>query len=225
MSTLVDTVLLAAVALRIELRTRAALAAATLLGGIVLLLAALAAGPDAARLRGLAPSLVGIATAFAAVAVADRLDRVDREDDAFSALWLLAEDRRALYLGRTAALATLVVALQVVLWMLASALLDVPLVGSLPLLVTAAALTALGVSAVSALVVPLAAGSSQRALLLPVVLLPLLLPTFLASIGAVDAAFGGRPGDALAALALTGMQGALFLGLGLLTYEAAAAPE
>ncbi len=225
MSTLVDTVLLAAVALRIELRTRAALAAATLLGGIVLLLAALAAGPDAARLRGLAPSLVGIATAFAAVAVADRLDRVDREDDAFSALWLLAEDRRALYLGRTAALATLVMALQVVLWMLASALLDVPLVGSLPLLVTAAALTALGVSAVSALVVPLAAGSSQRALLLPVVLLPLLLPTFLASIGAVDAAFGGRPGDALAALALTGMQGALFLGLGLLTYEAAAAPE
>ncbi len=224
-STIADALCLARVALRIEFRTRAALAAAALLGGIVLLLGALAAGPDAGRLRALAPGLVALATAFVAVAVGDRLDRIDHEQDAFSALWLLVDDRRALFLGRTVALAVLVMGLQVVLWALASALLDVSVAAALSIIVVAAILTAVAASAAAVLAVTLSTRTIHQTLLLPVVLLPLLVPTLLASMGADDAALGGRPGDALAPLALTGIQAALFVGLGLLTYEAGAAPE
>ena len=225
MSTLGDALLLAGVALRIELRTRSALSAAALLGGLVLILAALAAGPDAARLRALAPGLVALATAFVVVAVSDRLERVDHEQDALSALWLVLDDRRALFLGRTAALAIIVMGLQVGLWVLAAVLFDVSIAAAAPTLVVAAALVAIAASAAAALALTLSTGTIHQALLLPVVLLPLLVPTLLAAIGTAEAAIRGRPADALAPLALIGIQAALFMGIGLLTYEVGAAPE
>jgi len=200
MNALGDAVALAAAGLRIELRTRAAVAAAVTLGGAVLFLMALAIGPDPARLGALAPSVVWIALAFAAVGISDRLDALDRVDDPFAGLWLAAQDRRALYLGKLLALGTLLVGIQGVLWALAA-------------------------GAVCVLAQALVGTTAHRALLLPVVVLPLLLPTLLTASGASEALLIGRPADALGPLGLLAVQAALYLGLGLLVYEAAAAPE
>lgn len=225
MRVLGDALALARVALGIEFRTRSAIAGASLLGGIVLLLAAFAAGPDSARLRSLAPGIVALATSFVVVAVGDRLDRVDREQDVQTALWLTVDDPRALFLGRTTALAVLVVLIQAALWALAAALLDVSIASSLPVVAATTALTSVASAAAAVLALTMSAGSAHQALLLPVVLLPLLVPTLLAGIGANAAVVGGHAGDALAPLALVAIQAALFVGLGLLTYDVAGMPE
>ncbi|HVA86761.1 MAG TPA: heme exporter protein CcmB [Candidatus Saccharimonadales bacterium] len=225
MNALGDAVALAAAGLRIELRTRAAVAAAVTLGGAVLFLMALAIGPDPARLGALAPSVVWIALAFAAVGISDRLDALDRVDDPFAGLWLAAQDRRALYLGKLLALGTLLVGIQGVLWALAVVLFEVPLGLGLVTLVPVAVAVALAAGAVCVLAQALVGTTAHRALLLPVVVLPLLLPTLLTASGASEALLIGRPADALGPLGLLAVQAALYLGLGLLVYEAAAAPE
>lgn len=225
MKPLSDALVLAAAGLRIELRTRTAVAAAATLGGAVLFLVALAIGPDPARLGALAPSVVWIALAFAAVGISDRLDALDRVDDAFAGLWLAAEDRRALYLGKLLALGALLIGIQGVLWALAVVLFDVPLGPALVTLVPVALAVALAAGAVCVLAQALVGTTAHRTLLLPVVVLPLLLPTLLTASGAAGALLAGRPSDALGPLGLLTIQGALYLGLGLLVYEAAAAPE
>ena len=225
MNVLGDALALAVAGLRIELRTRAALAGAATLGGVALFLMALAIGPDPARLAALAPSVVWVALAFAAIAISDRLDGVDRVDDAFAGLWLAAQDRRALYLGKLLALSTVLVGIEGVLWGLAVVLFGVPLGPALAALVPLALTVALAAAAVCVLAQALVGTTTHRALLLPVVVLPLLLPTLLTASGAAGAVLAGSSTDAVAPLGLLAIQAALYLGLGLLVYEAAAAPE
>ena len=224
MTVLADAVLLARKDLVAELRVRQASASALAVSALALVLVVLAIGPDPARLRALAPAVVWIALLYAAIAVAERLERIDRADDAFTGLWLVVSDRRAIYVGRVMSLATVLAALQVALWAGAAFLFDAPVTIATALLVPVAALAAIPASAAIALVMALVAESGHRALLLPVALLPLLVPTFLAGVQASSAIVEGRLPDAAGWAAALGIEAALFLGLGLLTYEAAAGP-
>lgn len=211
--------------LLVELRARQAIASAVALAAVALVLVGLAVGPDPARLRTLAPALVWIALMYASIAVAERLERIDRSDDAFSGLWLVVPDRRSMYVGRVASLAVFLTVLQFTLWSAAALLLDLPLnLGSLAL-VPLAALSAVAAAAVSALVLALVAEVGHRPLLLPVTLLPLLVPTFLAGVQASSAVLEGRGSDAAGWAAALVIEAALFSGLGLLTYETAASPD
>lgn len=217
---------LAAAQLRTELRGRTALTASATVGALGLLLVGLVAGPDLARLRDLGPGLVWLGMLYAVIALGDRLDSTLHAQDAHSGFWLVVGDRRAIYLGTVIALWVLLLGLVLSLILLASVLLDLRLPPStLPVLLVACALAALGASAVTALVSALVRGSSQRALLAPVILLPLLAPTLLAGSGTVNALLAARPSEVLGWLGLLTAESALFLGLGLLTYEAAATPE
>ena len=120
-----DALLLAHKDLRIELRSRAGLAATMTLGVSALVIVGLAAGPDITQLRNLAPVLTVIALLFAALVMAERLDAIDREHDALDGLWLGLRDKCAIYLGKTMAMTVLLSALGLVLWLLAFVLLDV----------------------------------------------------------------------------------------------------
>jgi ABC-type transport system involved in cytochrome c biogenesis permease component len=73
--------------------------------------------------------------------------------------------------------------------------------------------------------VALVADASHRPLLLPVALLPLLVPTFLAGVQASSAILEDRLVDATGWVAVLVIQAMLFTGLGLLTYESAASPD
>jgi heme exporter protein B len=221
---LADAVALARKDLLVEVRARQAIASAVALAGIALVLVGLAVGPDPDRLRALAPALVWIALLYAAIAVAERLERIDRSDDAFAGLWLVLADRRSIYVGRVLSLATVLGLLQLAIWAAAALLLDLPLRPEAVALIPLAALTAVAASTVSALILALVADADHRPLLLPVALLPLLVPTFLAGVQASSAVLDGRLGDATGWAAVLLIETALFAGLGLLTYETAASP-
>lgn len=220
-----DAVALAGKDVRTELRTQSALAAALALGAIGILLAALAIGPSPERLRALAPALTWLAFVYAAIAVGDRLDGIDRADDAFSAVWLVVHDRRAIYLGRVLAMTAMLTALLLALWGMSLIVLDVevgPALVALPLLLF---LSAASVSAASSLVLATVGAARARALLLPIVLLPLLIPTLVSAVQATESLVTGEGGATMRWATVLAAQVALFLGIGLLTYEQAAAPE
>lgn len=225
MSLLADALALARKDLLVEFRARQAIAGALALAGIALVLVGLAVGPDPTRLRSLAPALVWIALLYAAIAVADRLERIDRSDDAFVGLWLVLADRRSIYIGRVLSLATVLALLQVAIWIAATVLLDLPLHLESLVLVPLAALTAITAAAAASLTLALVADTHHRSLLLPVALLPLLVPTFLAGVQASAAVLEGRLPDATPWAAGLLIEAALFSGLGLLTYETAATPN
>jgi len=225
MSLLADALSLARKDLLVELRAGQAIAAAIALAGITLVLVGLAVGPDAARLRELAPALVWIALLYAALAVAERLERIDRSDDAVSGLWLVLADRRSMYLGRVLSLTTVLALLQLAIWLAATMLLDLPLRVEALALVPLALLTAFAAATVAALILALVADAHHRSLLLPVALLPLLVPTFLAGVQASAAVVEGRFPDAGPWAAALLIETALFTGVGLLTYESAASPS
>ena len=220
-----DAYLLAIKDLRVEGRTRSALAATLTLGAAALVMVGLAAGPDLAQLRSLAPSLTAIAVLFASLVMADRLDAIDRENDALDGLWLCLTDRRAVYLGKVLALTVLLSALGLSLWLLALVLLNVavePSTGGLiPIVVFASGSTA----SATALIVAMVGGGNQRALLLPVLLLPMLVPTLLATVNGSRAVIESDPAAAIGWIVVLVAETALFVGLGLLGYETVAAPE
>lgn len=222
---LADAMTLARKDLLVELRARQAIASALALAAIALVVVALAVGPDPGRLRELAPALVWTTLLYATIAVAERLDRIDRADDAAAGLWLVLVDRRSIFLGRVLSLATVLALLQLAVWAVAIALLDLRLTLETAILVPLAALTAVTGAAATALVQPLVADASHRPLLLPVALLPLLVPTFLAGVQAASAVLGNGASDAAGWVVLLMIEAALFLGLGLLAFETAAAPE
>lgn len=222
---LADIRALAAKDLRIELRSPVSVAGAVTLGLIGLVVTGLAAGPDTGRLRAIAPGLAWLAIVYAAIAVAERLDRVDRTDDALSVLWLSVADRRAIFAGRVAALTLL-------LWLITLALLGSAVVllnvEPSPLgltLIPMAGLACLALASAASLVAGVVGGNGQRVLLLPVTLLPLLAPTLLAASQATAALLDGRFDSAMPWFGLLAAQAALLTGLGLLVFEAGVALE
>lgn len=220
-----DALALARKDLLVEIRARHALATAIALAAIALVVVGLAVGPDPARLRSLAPALVWTTVLYAAIAVAERLDRIDRSDDAAAGLWLVLADRRSMFLGRVMSLATTLGVLQLGVWAAAALLLDLSLTLQAVALVPLAALTAVAAASATALVQPLVADANHRPLLLPVALLPLLVPTFLAGVQTGTAVLGGQLIEAAGWVAALVIESALFMGLGLLAFESAANPE
>lgn len=220
-----DALALARKDLLVEVRARHALASGMALAGIALVVVGLAVGPDPVRLRSLAPALVWTTVLYAAIAVAERLDRIDRSDDAAAGLWLVLADRRSMFLGRVMSLATTLGVLQLGVWAAAALLLDVSLTPLAVALVPLAALTAVAAASATALVQPLVADANHRPLLLPVALLPLLVPTFLAGVQSGSAVLAGQFMEAAGWVAALVIESALFLGLGLLVFESAASPE
>ena len=226
MKLLIDAGWLAGAHLRVEFRDRSGMAASAAIGALGLILVALAAGPDVARLRALAPGLMWLGLLYAAIALADRLHAALRVNDAHTGFWLAVTDRRSIYLGSVAALAVLLGGLALALALLASVLMDLPLgLADVPILLLACALAALGAAAVAALVSVLVGASPQRALLGPVILLPLLTPVLLAGSGVMRSLMDPASSSPGGWLALLGIEAGFFTGIGLLTYEAAAAPE
>jgi heme exporter protein CcmB len=225
MTVAADSLLLAGKDLRIELRTRAAFAGTITLGAAALVMVGLAAGPDVGRLRDLAPALTAIAGLFAALAIADRLDAIDRENEAVEGLWLCLDDRRAIYLGKMLALTALQSILGSALWLLAFVLLDVPVSPALLGLPVLVALGASSAAAATALVVAMVGGAHQRTVLLPVVMAPMLVPTLLASVNGSRALIDQDPAAAAGWILVLVAETALFVGFGLLAYEAVATPQ
>ena len=183
-----------------------AVAAMTFMAALVLL-ESLIVGPQVARDTLVAPALYWIALLFAAIVVTTRSFDRELEDDALDGVLAMPGGADAIYGGKLVSLAATLGLVAIVGGVVEMALLDlaVALPGHLALAVV------IGTAALPAVVVldvALTVRLRARAVLVPILALPVLLPQLVAATNAVAAALAG---DAVASLAWSGLLVAIAL--------------
>ena len=176
--------------LRIELRSRVVTNQVIPFAALVMILFAFALDSDAVLER-VAPGLVWLATIFSVLFIVARSFALETADGALEALRAAGVDPMGIFLGKTLALATQLIALEAVL-VGASVVLyraDVSASGGV-LLVTTAILATVGLVSVGTLYGGLAAGAKGRETLLPLLLLPVVAPVLIGATRATESAFG-----------------------------------
>jgi heme exporter protein B len=195
------TLLVAGRELRAERRAPDGLVAAVTFTAVLVLLESLVIGPGTARAPQIAAALLWIALLFAAILAAARSFDRELEEDAIDAVIALDGGRDAIYGGKVLALVALLALVGVVGLLLSIALLDlsVALPGHLALVM------ALGVVALPPIVVldvALTLRLRARAVLVPILALPTLVPQLVA---ATQGSAAAMTGDATGALGWSGL--------------------
>jgi heme exporter protein B len=209
---------IAAKDLRIEMRGRYALGAVLPFAATLLIAFGLSLGPGRTLLRATAPGLLWLALLFAAVLSSRRAYEFENEDGAIEGLALAPIDRAAIFLGKAAAMAVQLLALEVAIVLLVSGLFGLPL-GSDPLVwVAAFVLGTVGLAAIGSLFGVLEGSPRAREAIFPLLVLPLATPVLLAGVKATSLAVDGRGGEAGGWLGLLAAFGAVFLAAGTLVF-------
>jgi heme exporter protein B len=214
-----DALLVAGKDLRIEARSRVGLYQIVPFALLVLVLFAFALDPDRGVLVRAAAGLFWVAVLLASLLAVQRSAGLETGDGLGDALRLSGLDPAGIFLGKAAAVAAQLLALEVVLGVGVVVLYDVDLDGIGTLAATAVAAT-VGLAASGTLYGVLAGGLRIRETLLPLLLLPVVAPVLIAATRASEAALTGldvavRPGDWLA---LLGVFAVVYLAFGVLAY-------
>lgn len=226
MTSLVRTsVWLAAKDLRIELRSRASLTSALVLSTVAVVVVGLSLPPGDPSRVAVVPPLMWISTLYAALLIGDRLESIDRDDDARSWLWLTLDDRPAIFLGKFISGSLLIGLVLLWTWAAAVILLDIRVSAGIAWTVAVSGLAALSTSAIVVSTATLVSAATQRSLLLPVVTVPLLVPTSIASVQAVRGLLQPEVVALGPWLGILLVEALLFCGVGLLTYELIGGPS
>lgn len=188
-----DAALVAGKDLRIEARSRVATNQVAPFAVLVLVLFGFALDPDRGVLTRAAAGLFWVAVLFAGLLAVQRSFTVESADG----LRISGLDPAGIFLGKAAAVAVELLALQVLLAAGVAVLYDARLDGPLLLIATCIAGT-VGLAAAGTAYGVLASGLRVRETLLPLLLLPVLAPVLLAATKAWEAAMGigiddGRP--------------------------------
>ena len=179
--------------LRIERRARVGAQQVAPFALVVLVLFAFAFDANHNLLRQAAPGLFWVAVLFAGVLGVQRSFSVEAADGARDGLRLSGMDPAGIFLGKAAALAVQLVALQAVLLVGVAVLFSTQLRDAAVLIVTALVAT-VGVAAAGTLYGIVAASLRVRETLLPLLLLPVLAPVLLAATKAWSDALTAAPG-------------------------------
>ncbi len=190
-----EAVLIAAKDLRIEARSRVATAQILPFGGIVLLLFAFALDPRRNVLPTVAPGLFWIAVLLSSLLAVSRSFAIEADHGARDGLRLAGLDGGAIFLGKAAAVAVELLALEVILLVGVVGLYDVEVHG-LVVIVPAAILATVGLAAAGTVYGVLAAGLRVRETLVPLLVLPAVAPVLLAATRAFELALGEELADA-----------------------------
>jgi heme exporter protein B len=204
--------------LRIESRSRVALAQILPFGLIVILLFAFALDPDRGILARVAPGLFWVAVLLATLLAIGRAFAIESQHQARDGLRLAGLDGAAIFLGKAGAIALELLVLEVVLGVGVVLLYDVDVNGLGILVLTALAAT-VGLAATGTLYGVLAAGSRVRETLLPLLLLPVLAPLMLGATRAFEDGLEGAPADAWPWVALLGIFAGLYTAIGVLAFD------
>jgi heme exporter protein B len=216
-SLLHEAALVAGKDLRIEARSRVTAQQILPFGLIVLLLFAFALDPDRGVLTRVAPGLFWVTVLLGTLLAVGRAFSIESENGARDGLRLSGLDGGALFLGKAAAVAVELLALEALLAAGVVVLFNVGLAGLAPLLLGTVAAT-VGLAATGTLYGVLAAGLRVRETLLPVLLLPVVAPVLLGATRAWEASISGVSGDAWPWVALLGIFAVLFTGIGMLAF-------
>ena len=181
--------------LRIESRSRVALQQILPFGGIVVVLFAFALDSDRTVLPRAAPGLFWAALLLAALLAVGRSFAIEEANRARDGLRLSGLDGGSVFLGKAAAIAVELFALEVVLGVAVVVLYDVALHDALVLVCAALAAT-IGLAATGTVYGVLAGGLRSRETLVPLLVLPAVTPVMLGATRAFQGALDRTPGEA-----------------------------
>jgi heme exporter protein B len=203
--------------LRIEARSRVTLQQVLPFGLIVLLLFAFALDPDRGVLRDVAPGLFWVTVLLAALLAISRSFAIEAANGARDGLRMSGLDPAAIFLGKAAAVAVELAALEALLTVGVIVLFDVSL-GAIGPLLLATVLATVGVAATGTLYGVLAASSGARETLVPVLLLPVVSPVLLGATRAWEAAIDGATSDAWPWIGVLAVFAVLYTSIGTLAF-------
>jgi len=212
-----DVLLVAGKDLRIERRARVATNQVAPFALLVLVLFAFALDPDRGVLERATAGLFWVAVLLAAVLAVQRAFALEAAEGVSDALRLSGLEPAAVFLGKAAALAVELLALEALLLAGVAILYTADLSGPVLLAATCVAAT-VGVAAAGSLYGVLAAGLRVRDTLLPLLLLPVLAPVLIGSTRAFEAALAGTPGEGWSWCGLLAVFAALYTGVGMLAF-------
>src|SRR5215470_17356976 len=206
--------------LLIELRTKETLASLLLLGLLTLVVLSFAFDPTSPLRVAAAPGVLWVALIFAGTLGMNRSLLREREHDCLQGLMLAPLDRGTIYLAKTAANFLFTVAAQVVLLPLFVFFFNLPLGSTIARLSPVLLLGLLGFAAVGTLFAAVSLRTRAREVMLPLLMLPLAAPLFLAGIGASAQLLAGQPFAAVGHwLRLLAAFDVVFLVVGWLAFE------
>jgi heme exporter protein B len=189
-----DASLIAGRDLRVEARSRVTLNQVAPFALLVLILFAFALDPDGPILERATPGLYWVTVLFSALLAIARSAALDETDGVRDALRLSALDPAGVFVGKAAAVAAELAALEVLLGLGVIILYGADPAALGLLLATCLAAT-VAVASTGTLYGALVSGLRVRETLLPLLLLPVLAPVLIAATRAFETALGGIPAE------------------------------
>jgi heme exporter protein B len=212
-----DATLVAGKDLRIEVRSRVATNQVAPFAVIVLVLFGFALEPDRGFLSKAAPGLFWIAVLFCALLAVQRSFAVEVADGGRDGLRLSGLDPAGIFLGKAAAIALELAALEVLLGIGIVVLYGTAIQG-VALLVAAALVATVGLAACGTVYGVLAAGLRVRETLLPLLILPVVAPVLLGATRAWEVALGQSLDDGWKWVTLLAVFAVIYVTLGILAF-------
>lgn len=207
--------------IRMELRTRTSLLSAAVFASLTLLVQNFARDPTAVSTLDLAPSVLWVTVAFAAVVAMNRAFTVERENAAFDGLLLAPVPREVLYLGKYLANLAFVLLVEAIALPLFVLFFNVGLGHALPGLLATMLLATTGFVAVGTVFSAMVVKTRFAELMLPVLLLPFMVPPLIFAVKTTVPLFAGRPlSEVLPGLRFLAIYDVVFLTLALLLFPA-----
>jgi heme exporter protein B len=185
--------IIAAKDIRAELRSRTALLSALVFAALVLVIFNFARDPTALSATALAPSVLWVTFALAALVAMNRGFTLERENSALDGLLLAPVPREALYLGKLLANLVFVGVVELISLPLFTLFFNVSLWDRLPGLLGLTALATIGFVSVGTIFSAMAVRTRFAELLLPVLLLPFMVPPLIGAVQVTARLLDGRP--------------------------------
>jgi len=168
--------------LQIELRTKETLASLLLLGLLILLVLSFAFDPTSELRAAAAPGVLWVAVIFAGTLGMNRSLLHERENDCMHGLLLAPLDRGTIYLAKTAANLLFMLGAECVVVPAFIFFFNLPLGLTVVRLAPVLLLGLLGFSAIGTLFAAISLRTRAREVMLPLLMLPLASPLFIAAI-------------------------------------------
>jgi heme exporter protein B len=185
--------IIAAKDIRAELRSRTALLSALVFAALVLVVFNFARDPTALAATALAPSVLWVTFALAAMVAMNRAFNIERENAALDGLLLAPVSREVVFLGKLLANLAFVGTVELVTLPLFTLFFNVSLWGVLPGILGVAALATTGFVAVGTIFSAMAVRTRFAELMLPVLLLPFMVPPLIGAVQVTSRLLAGRP--------------------------------
>ena len=184
---------IAAKDIRAELRSKTALLSALVFAALVLVVFNFARDPTVLAASDLAPSVLWVTFALAAIVALNRAFNIERENAALDGLLLAPVSREALFVGKMLANLAFVGTVELVTLPLFTLFFNVNLGRALPGILGVTALATIGFVAVGTIFSAMAVRTRFAELMLPVLLLPFMVPPLIGAVQVTSRLLAARP--------------------------------